>query len=1033
MITQYLAELDKLYRAGNATEHSYRPALKTLLENITSGLTITNEPKHIECGAPDYIITKNGIPLGYIEAKDIKTGLNNKANKEQFDRYRQSLNNLIITDYLTFRLFADGELVMTVTIASESGGGIAPDTKQFPVFLELINRFTKYSGATIYNSEQLAKMMAAKAKMLAEVIKKALDTQNDEKDNLGGQHEDFKKILIHELAPDEFADIYAQTIAYGLFAARLSQKDNHIFSRSLAPHLIPASNPFLRKFFQYIAGFDLDTRIAWIIDALADIFNCVAVEEIIKEFGKAAQDPYIHFYETFLAEYDPTLRETRGVYYTPLPVVKFIVQAADDILKTEFGLQKGLADHSKVNHIVADKNGKKEKEIEMHKVQILDPAAGTGTFLAAVIDKIYSYFSRNKGAWGDYCENHLIPRLNGFEILMASYAMAHFKLDIKLQETGWMHENGQAGRLHVYLTNSLEEAPENVPELFMAQWLAMEAKEAGRVKRDVPVMVVLANPPYNVSTQNKNEWIDSLVADYKKDLNEKNIQPLSDDYIKFIRYGQYLVERTGFGVLAYISNNSFIDGIIHRKMRKTLLEKFDSVYILDLHGNSRKKENAPDGGKDENVFDIMQGTSINIFIKTGKKVEGSAAKIYHSEIFGRREAKYAFLSENTLSTIKWHELNPESPYFFFVHRNLRPTGKYEKGFLANELFTVYTSGIKTHDNNSLISFDVFAENNHRYLYHPFDVRNINYDLKKVKRHRYPVMKNMLKENVALLLPRQAITGEYGIFIADTINDINYTGTAGQFGAGLTFPLYIYPDENSLDKDEERRPNLNMNIVRRIADKIGLQFIEEIRLEKNNPPYVHPGSKPWPRGGLKNIQYDNSTALDTICQAQDGESPAVFTPLGILDYIYAVLYSNNYRQKYAEFLKIDFPRIPYPENAQAFQRLASIGSHLRGLHLMENIQPAADAASFPKPGTNEIETVSYKGERVYINKEQYFENIVPEVWNYRIGGYQPAEKWLKERKGRALSFEDIEHYQKIITVLNMTIELQQHIDEETRNV
>jgi predicted helicase len=376
----------------------------------------------------------------------------------------------------------------------------------------------------------------------------------------------------------------------------------------------------LRKFFYFTAGIDLDSRITWIVDALADLFNCVAVEEIKKEFGKAAQDPYIHFYETFLAEYDPALRETRGVYYTPLPVVKFIVQAVDDILKTEFNLKNGLADHSKIKRTVPGQDGKSET-VELHKVQILDPATGTGTFLAEVIDKIFSHFTNNKGAWLDYCDKHLIPRLNGFEILMASYAMAHFKLDMKLKETGYTFKDDS--RLRVFLTNSLEEPPKEVPELFIEKWLAAEANEANSIKNTTPVMVVLGNPPY--SGESANITADDFLAPYKKEpggvekLNERNSKWLNDDYVKFIRYGQNFIEKYGDGVLAYINNHSFLDNPTFRGMRWNLLNTFDKIYILDLHGNSKKKETAPDGNKDANVFDITVGVSINFFIKTGKK------------------------------------------------------------------------------------------------------------------------------------------------------------------------------------------------------------------------------------------------------------------------------------------------------------------------------------------------------------------------------------------------------------------------------
>jgi len=635
-IAQYIAEINSIYKAGNATEHSYRPALKSLLEKMTMGLTVTNEPKRIACGAPDYIVTRNELPVGYIEAKDINTDLNSKANKAQFDRYKQSLDNLIITDYLTFQLFDKGEMLASVTIAKTGKKGIEADKTQFEAFAGLITPFAGYEGLSIQTSAQLSKIMAAKARLMAEVIEKALSTGNEE-GTLSGQLAAFKEVLLHDITPKEFADIYAQTITYGMFAARLnypSKKEESVpsgggvhegrggFSREKAAKLIPKTNPFLRQLFQNIAGFDLDERINWIVDDLVEAFRATDIETVMKAFGKhnRKNDPMIHFYEDFLSAYDPALRKSRGVWYTPQPVVNFIVRAVDEILQTDFGLPMGLADTSKIKIKVANqKNNKREAdfyEIDVHKVQILDPATGTGTFLAEAVSQIYEKFMGQSGLWQGYVEEHLLPRLNGFELLMASYAMAHLKLDWLLTETGYKSANNQ--RLRVYLTNSLEEYHPDTGTIFV-NWLSAEANEANHIKRDTPVMCVIGNPPYSVSSANKGEWIEKLTADYKKDLNERNIQPLSDDYIKFIRYGQYFIEKNGSGILAYISNNSFIDGLIHRQMRKKLLETFDKIYILDLHGNSKKKEVCPDGSKDENVFDIMQGVSINIFVKTGKK------------------------------------------------------------------------------------------------------------------------------------------------------------------------------------------------------------------------------------------------------------------------------------------------------------------------------------------------------------------------------------------------------------------------------
>ena len=1034
-LTQYITEIDKIYRAGNATEHSYRPALKTLFENLTKGLTITNEPKHIDCGAPDYIITRNSIPVGYIEAKDIPVGLDNKLNKEQFDRYRQSLNNLIITDYLTFRYYTDGHLISSVTIAHENKGIISSNKDQYDLFIELVNQFTKYSGKTISTSESLAAIMADKSKLLAEVIYKALKDKSDPSNTLTGQYEGFKKILLHNLGFLEFSDIYAQTLAYGLFAARLNQTDSQTFTRFLAANLIPKSNPFLRRFFNHIAGIDLDPRIVWIVDALADLFNSVAAEDIKKEFLKANQDPYIHFYETFLTKYNPELRETRGVYYTPLPVVQFIVRAVDDILKSDFSIKSGLADHSRVKNTVLDTDGTK-KVIDFHKVQILDPAAGTGTFLAEVIEKIYSCFVNNKGAWHGYCTDHLIPRINGFEILMASYAMAHFKLDMKLKETGYAGDG--TSRLKVYLTNSLEEPPKDVPELFMEKWLTDEAIEANKIKKNTPVMVVLGNPPYSGESANFTD--DEFLAPYKKEpggkekLKERNPKWINDDYVKFIRYGQTFIEKYGVGVLAFINNHGFLDNPTFRGMRWHLLTTFDKMYILNLHGNSKKKETCPDGSKDENVFDIQQGVSINLFIKTGSKEDG-LAKVFYSDLYGTRKYKYDYLDSNDIASIQWNEIEPQSNNYFFVNKNFDNMLEYEKGFSINDMFPVNSVGIVTgRDNlaiqmtkdkmkNVLNDFSVLEtevarnkynlgkdsrdwsvkkaqedltktkidDNNIREInYRPFDVRWTYYNGNSRGFHcmaRARVMGHFLsKDNVGLMVCRQQKTdGFYHCLVHNLIVESSYVSNKTS-EIGYSIPLYLYPEKGRLDKTEKRRPNLNNEIVQIIAQKTGLQFA----VEKTD---------------------DDGT----------------FAPIDILDYIYAVLHSPVYRTKYKELLKIDFPRIPYPANADEFYRLAALGSILRNLHLMENVSPSHDKATFPVAGSNEIIMQKYENGKVFINKTQYFDNVSLETWEFYIGGYQPAKKWLKDRAGHVLIFDEIEHYRKIITVLSLTMDIQQQID------
>jgi type I restriction-modification system DNA methylase subunit len=555
-VPQYLENINKRYKLGNATEHTFRGDLQQLLESLVPGIAATNEPKRQSCGAPDYILTRKDIPVGFIEAKDIDdkdiSGEKKTGNKEQFDRYKASLNNLIFTDYLDFHLYIDGVFKTSVRIAETKNGQVVPLTENFTSFENLIVNFTTHISQTIKSSKKLAEMMAAKARMLAEVIDKALtsDEEHQENSTLKDQMNAFEQILIHDIQPKEFADIYAQTIAYGMFAARLHDPTLPTFSRQEAAELIPKSNPFLRKLFGYIAGPDIDERIKWIVDGLADVFRATDVATLLKDFGKATQtqDPIIHFYETFLSEYDPKLRKARGVWYTPEPVVNFIVRAVDDVLKAEFDLPQGLADTSKTKiktkiytKATADRRSSTKEEIieqEVHRVQILDPATGTGTFLSEVVKHIYKKFEGQEGIWSNYVENHLVPRLNGFELLMASYAMAHLKLDLLLTETGYKPKKEQ--RFKIFLTNSLEESHPDTGTLF-ANWLSAEANEANQIKRDTPVMCVIGNPPYNAMSKNQGKWIMKLMEDYKKEpgnkekLRERNPKMINDDYVKFIR------------------------------------------------------------------------------------------------------------------------------------------------------------------------------------------------------------------------------------------------------------------------------------------------------------------------------------------------------------------------------------------------------------------------------------------------------------------------------------------------------------------
>ena len=1010
-INAYIKQINQRYQTGVTTEHSFRGDLQQLIEACT-GFKAINEPSHIECGAPDYLLERKGLVVAYIEAKDLEDGDldGRKKNKEQFDRYKASLDTIIFTDYLDFHLYEHGEWKMSARLAEIQGNKIR--LSDCDKFIALMEHLRLAQVQQITSATKLAQIMAGKARLLRDVIENALvQDGEDAHTELNGYMQSFRQTLLHDITPKVFADIYAQTIAYGMFAARIHDKSPESFSRSEASELIPKSNPFLRKVFQQIAGYDLDERIVWIVDDLVAAFAATDMEKILSGFGKNTQqtDPILHFYEDFLYQYDPAAKKQSGVYYTPQPVVEFIVRAVDDILKTEFNLPMGLADTSKVeveHEIEQDLKHRKEKVLA-HRVQVLDPATGTGTFLAETVRQIKRNLGGQLGAWNTYVPEHLLPRLHGFELMMAPYTIAHLKLDL---EVGIQSSK----RFGVYLTNSLEEANPDVHTLF-GHHLAEEAGAASDIKKDAPVMIVMGNPPYSVSSNNKGSWILGLLDDYKKNLNEKKLN-LDDDYIKFIRLAQYYVERNREGIVAYISNNSYIDGFAHRQMRAELMRVFDKIYILDLHGNTRKKETAPDGSKDENVFDIMQGVSINIFVKKSVKSKEPAI-VRHYDLYGTREYKYEYLKSHDLRSVEWQILNPKEPQLFFIPKDFSLQSEYENGFGINDLMCVNNSGIQTDRDPLFVELDAetlkrriqellspplepsFVQKYNvkdsssykitsritgvkydedkiaNVMYRPLDYQYMYYDAKIISRPGYAVMRNLLPhlKNFALIAVRDFPAPEDSAvgFVTGGLS-VKRSWTRPGVGSGDTvFPLYLYPEPGSIDT--ERRPNLDEKIWAQINTAIGKEA----------------------------------------------------APEDIFDYIYGVLHSPAYRAKYKEFLKVDFPRIPYPKDQTEFEHYKDCGHQLRELHLMHNVPESA--VTFTQEGSMVVEQIRRDGDRVYINDTQYFDNVPQTAWEFYIGGYQPAQKWLKDRKGRALSYDDKDHYRQIITVLLETKRIMDSID------
>src|SRR3989344_5476151 len=1001
LVEDYFSSISDKFQTGQAGEHAYRPAFEALIHALDPTLKILNDPSRSEHGNPDFVFLRGDVTVGYVETKDIGVNLNKTEKTNQMERYL-GYSNLILTDYLEFRFFRNGlRYAESICIGIIKDGKLIAKSETFNELADALTDFLTGKPEPIKNGERLAEIMGGKARRIRDNVWRFLADKADIDTDLLRIYESVKKMLVHDLTQGAFADMYAQTLVYGLFVARYHDDSQDTFSRAEARDLVPESNPFLRQFFNHIAGPDFNKRLRYIVDELCVVFACANVRELMDEYFKkngaaTGQDPVIHFYEDFLKEYDAGLRKKMGAYYTPLPVVRFIVRAVDNILKSGFSLAEGLADTSKLSS-------------GMHKVQVLDPAVGTGTFISAVIRIIYERLLKQgqKGRWPTYVHHDLLPRIHGFELMMAPYTIAHLKLSIAFEKTGFKYFNQ---RLGIYLTNSLEGGviqDDMFAGFGFAQSIADESKEASKIKNEKPIMVVIGNPPYSVSSSNKGPWIQELIKDYKTGLtDERNIQPLSDDYIKFIRFAEHFIEKNKTGIVAMITNNSFLSGRIHRQMRKHLLETFDDIYILNLHGNSRV------GGieNDENVFDIQQGVSINIFVKKNKNHTGQGA-VHYSEILGKREAKFEALNESSMDKIKWRELSYSEPYYYFVIKDFEGEDKYNKGFSVTDLFPLHSSGATSAKDDLLIKFsrseikelhDSFAvktdeEIAHKYdveknqvnsvrkdldniiedsteiLYRPFDVRYTLYSLRSegvFSRPRPEVMKHMLKENLGFIAKQGLDQKESPLcFISKFIIDRRSWSRPGMLGAEQLFPLYLYND------DGLRIPNIKKEIVEEIEKTMGKT-----------------------------------------------------TPENIFDYVYASLHSPSYSEKYKEFLKIDFPRVPYPENKEKFWKFVELGKELRKLHLLESPKLNKFITSYPIDGSNEIEKILYKDGKVWISGTQYFGEVPEIVWNFWIGGYQPAQKWLKDRKGRTLTNEDIEHYQKIIVALTETDRIMKEIDK-----
>lgn len=1026
MISSYLKQLKDQYSTADSTENSFYKFLDHLLVKYSldrrkKKIHVTILPKQTEAGNPDFKITDGHHRIiGYIEAKTIGVDLDKIEDSEQLQRYINTFPNVILTNFTDFRFYRDGKLVDKISIArsmviKKLGAILAVENEE--KFFQLLERFLSYSIPKSFTAKTLATELAKRTRFLKEQVI-AEELRNGDK-NLIGFHNAFKEFLIAGIDEDEFADLYAQTITYGLFAARL--RADKTFNRRLAFDYIPKTIGILRDIFRFISSSDLPEQMQSIVDDIADILDVADTKKILEEYfvqGKGS-DPVLHFYETFLEVYDPATREKRGVYYTPEPVVSFIVRSLHIILKEKFGMDNGL--------------GNKD-------VTLLDPAGGTLSFLAAAIQLIVKEMEERFGEAivRPFIKENILENYYAFELMMAPYAIGHMKMAFLMEELGYKMNDNE--RVKYYLTNTLDMQELEESKFPTMSSLSHESHEAGKIKKKEPILVILGNPPYSGHSSNTGEWISKEIKAYYevdgKPLGEKNPKWLQDDYVKFIRFAQWKIDQAGSGVIGFITNHSYLDNPTFRGMRQSLMNSFDEIYILDLHGNSLKKEKAKDGSKDENVFDIQQGVAIAFFIKN--KEDYKSNKVFHSEIYGLREKKYNWLLKNNINTVKWKKAVPIPEFYLFQPTNNKLLDHYDSFVKITEILPESNNGLFTARDELTIHYNLesawnttktFArldvelarqtyhlgkdvrdwkieyaqadlkesglekENIKAILYRPFDIRFTYYTGKSRGFHCMPrreIMRHMLNKNIALCVGRQASaigSDNYDIvFISENIVDLNLFRRGGE----LVFPLYIYPTP-----EQKKRGTFTQMMM------------------------FEPAAQ---------YQTKQSNVNSEIFEMLKKDFKKGLTPEQIFYYIYAILYSNTYRKKYAEFLKIDFPRIPFTKDYKLFIKLGKLGEHLAELHLLKSKDFEKQKRKLQGDGANKVEKLSYENEKVWINAEQYFNNVKEEVWKYQVGGYQVCDKWLKDRKGRVLSSDEIQTYCKIVTALSKTIEIQKAIDE-----
>jgi predicted helicase len=1009
-LKNYLTEITEVWKRGDAREETYYSTLKTLLTDFTNQklnkpVDVTVLPKKTVAGNPDFRIWDgNNSIIGYIEAKIPGTNLDDIEDTEQIQRYLTTFPNVIVTNFLQFRLYRNGMESIDVSIGRWNNIKTlrtAPPPERINEFEELLDRFVSYSLPAITSAEELAKVLAQRTKFLRDEI---IKIELPENEDIKGFYEAFTKYLIADLTEDDFADLYAQTITYGLFAARLRAGND--FNRITAYNHIPKTIGILRDIFGFVSMGALPKQMETIIDDIAGVLAVTDVKLILEQYYKSGKgsDPIIHFYETFLEKYDPRTREKRGVYYTPEPVVDFMVRSVNIILKEKFGISAGLAGDN---------------------VTLLDPAGGTLSFFTKAMEVAVDEYVKlyGEGMKKQFIKQQLLKNFYAFELMMAPYAIGHMKTSFMLEELGYQLEDDD--RVQYFLTNTLEMEDLDTVRFPGLSSLSKESHLAGEVKKNTKIQIVIGNPPYSGHSSNNSHWIREKVNDYYfvdgVSINEKNSKWLQDDYVKFVRFAQHKIDQTGEGVACLITNHGYIDNPTFRGMRKSLLESFDEIYILDLHGNALKKEKAPDGRKDENVFDIRQGVAIIILIKTKKQSEKKM--ICHADLFGLRSEKYNYLRNSDIKTTKWTSITPGPEFYLLKNQDAVLLDVYNTFIDIRSLFHQFSVGIVTARDSltiqesgqkvlqivkkfvsldpeiargvfnlgpdtrdwkvrlaqkDLLESGINESNINRILYRPFDIKYTYYTGRTrgfICMPRKDTMHHLINSNIAFIFQRreERDTDYSHFFVADCIVE----HCAISINTCAVAPLYLYTGNDHLFS--EKTSNITNSTI---------------ELFKAKFPSHH----------------------DAI------------TPESIFFYVYGVTYSTKYLTKFKEFLKLDYPRIPLTEDYEKFVKLGELGQKLVEIHLLKSPDLVSPSARYYGNGDNKVVKITYESGMIRINESNYFSPVSEEVFNKKIGLFQVCHKWLKDRKGKELTLEEVQTYCKIVTALEKTIEIQREIDE-----